>query len=408
MRSWPFERMKYLVRINDRALSEDTDPDFEFRYIDITTVGRGVLAAEPERMRFSEAPSRARRLVASGDTIVSTVRTYLRAVWPVAEDPNDLAVSTGFAVLTPRTRLEPRYLGWWAQSDPFVEEIVARSVGVSYPAINASDVGDLAMPLPPLPEQRTIADYLDAETARIDALIAKKRRMIELLKEREQATRDEWMTELFGHFGAVPLRRIASSIEQGWSPQCDNVEASPEEWGVLRTSAVSAGVFAAEENKRLPPEVAPDRRWIVQDGDLLITRGSGSASMVGQVAVAETQGRRLLLSDLLYRVKLGQGTPRFVWQVLRSPYLRSITVSAIRTDAGQTLKVRLEDLKALPIPAAQLEEQERALCQLVGRLETLAGPRRAILAQMSLLTEHRQSLITAAVTGELAIPGVAA
>jgi|SRR5579875_3708311 len=59
-----------------------------------------------------------------------------------------------------------------AQSEPLVERIMAYSVGVSYPAINASDIGRFAIPLPPLDEQLAISAFLDRETARIDQLIA--------------------------------------------------------------------------------------------------------------------------------------------------------------------------------------------------------------------------------------------
>ena len=110
-------QLRHLVRINERALSDATDPQFEFRYIDIGMVGRGVLLEEPQWLTFADAPSRARRLVRSGDTIISTVRTYLRAVWPVADPAEDLVVSTGFAVLTPGPEIDGRYLGWLAQSN---------------------------------------------------------------------------------------------------------------------------------------------------------------------------------------------------------------------------------------------------------------------------------------------------
>ncbi len=178
--------LKHLVGINQRVLPETTDPGREIRYVDIGSVGRGRLVKEPERMRFSDAPSRARRLVRQGDTIVSTVRTYLRAVWPVGGDTADLVVSTGFAVLTPK-EVDPRYFSWWVLSDAFIEEMVARSVGVSYPAINASELGDLPIQLPTLAEQRAIADYLGVATRRIDALISKTHRIIALLAERRQA-----------------------------------------------------------------------------------------------------------------------------------------------------------------------------------------------------------------------------
>ena len=135
-------------------------------------------------MRFGDAPSRARRRVQPGDTIISTVRTYLRAVWPVVGATDDLVVSTGFVVLSPRPGLDARFLGWLAQSDLVIEEVVARSVGVSYPAINGLDVGELAVPVPSLHAQRAIAAYLDAETAAIDALLTARRHMLELLEER--------------------------------------------------------------------------------------------------------------------------------------------------------------------------------------------------------------------------------
>jgi type I restriction enzyme S subunit len=188
-------RLKYLVQINERTLPETTDPALEFRYIDIGAVGRGMLIEEPALMSFADAPTRARRLVRTGDTIISTVRTYLRAVWPIRGAAEDLVVSTGFAVLSPGPEMDPGYLGWLMQSDVVVEEVVARSVGVSYPAINAAEIGDIRVPVPSLDTQRAIADYLDTETASINVLIGNATgahtgaldRLAMLLRERRQA-----------------------------------------------------------------------------------------------------------------------------------------------------------------------------------------------------------------------------
>ena len=180
-------RIKYLSKINTSALPESTPPDREIRYVDISSVGRGIVQAEPALLTFESAPSRARRLVKHGDTIVSTVRTYLRAVLPIRNPQPDLVVSTGFAVLTPGPDLIPDYFSWVLQSDMFIDEVVARSVGVSYPGINAGEIGDIRVPFPVLADQQRIAEYLDAETARIDALIEKSQRMIDLLRERRQA-----------------------------------------------------------------------------------------------------------------------------------------------------------------------------------------------------------------------------
>jgi type I restriction enzyme S subunit len=178
--------IKYLASINKNSLPENTDPDFEFIYIDISQINGGYLSGDPERIHFVDAPSRARRLVSSGDTIVSTVRTYLRAVWTVDDNANDYVVSTGFAVLTPE-KIAHGYFSWWMQSSVFIEETVARSTGVSYPAINASELGEFKMRVPSSDQQQQIADFLDRETNRIDAIIGKCRESVALLRERRQA-----------------------------------------------------------------------------------------------------------------------------------------------------------------------------------------------------------------------------
>jgi type I restriction enzyme S subunit len=185
--NWVSTRLKHVVRINPEILGEDTPADREFRYIDIGATGRGKLETEPVRMTFAEAPSRARRVLAPGDTIISTVRTYLRAVWTLTTRDRDLVGSTGFACLRPSARIDAAFLGWLAQSDAVVEEVVARSVGVSYPAINPAAIGMIKVALPSMARQRAIAEYLDREAANIDALIEKLGRELQVLRERRQA-----------------------------------------------------------------------------------------------------------------------------------------------------------------------------------------------------------------------------
>lgn len=99
---WDVRRLKHWVGINGSVLPETTDPDFVFRYLEIGAIDNGELLQEPVRIRFSDAPSRARRVVKNGDTVISTVRTYLKAVWFADKTIGDLICSTGFAVLTPQ------------------------------------------------------------------------------------------------------------------------------------------------------------------------------------------------------------------------------------------------------------------------------------------------------------------
>ena len=204
---WDARRLKYWVEINKRTLSEKTDPDFEFRYIEIGGVSAGALLNEPAAIRFGRAPSRARRIVRQGDTIVSTVRAYLKAVWFAEDDDDDLVCSTGFAVLTPKPDAFPKFVSYVAQSDAFTHQVMVNSVGVAYPAISNSKLRSLLVPVPPLPEQRAIAAHLDAQTAKIDAAIAHYERMAELVAEYWTVLAADAVT------GRIDLRQTAAGVE---------------------------------------------------------------------------------------------------------------------------------------------------------------------------------------------------
>jgi type I restriction enzyme S subunit len=163
----PVVPLKYLVTINPAALREDTPLDYEFRYIDISSVSSHGEVTDVTAMSFRDAPSRARRIVKVGDTIVSTVRTYLKAIAYVQENDKELICSTGFAVLRPGDRIYPRFLFYWARSNLFIDEICARSTGVSYPAINAHEIGSLPFPVLAIELQRSIAVFLDEKLAHL-------------------------------------------------------------------------------------------------------------------------------------------------------------------------------------------------------------------------------------------------
>ena len=170
---WSSKRLKYLATYNDEVLAESTDEEKEIDYVEISGVSLSRGIEEIERITFGQAPSRARRKVRSGDILISTVRTYLRAIAKVDNASSDLIASTGFCVVRPNDQVDSGFLGWAAKSEPFISAIVARSVGVSYPAINASELVTIDMPSPPLETQRRIARFLDEKTAQIDGLTEK-------------------------------------------------------------------------------------------------------------------------------------------------------------------------------------------------------------------------------------------
>lgn len=185
---YPRRKIKYVATINDQTLSEETDPSYELKYVDIGNVDSSGQIHGTATYAFSEAPSRARRRVRNGDIIVSCVRTYLQAIAPIQNPPDNLIVSTGFAVVRPRVEVLDAAFAKYALRQPsFLTEVGKRSVGASYPTINASDLGEIPIHLPPIREQRKIAEYLDRKVGELDALLAAKERANDLLKERRTA-----------------------------------------------------------------------------------------------------------------------------------------------------------------------------------------------------------------------------
>ena len=207
---WEVKPLKRWVRLNARTLGQKTNPDFEFRYVDIGSVQTGRLVKELERIRFEAAPSRARRVLRRGDTIISTVRTYLKAIWYVGEDADDLIASTGFAVLTPGKNVETEYLGYVIQSSAFVNRVAANSIGIAYPAIAETVLGRFPVALPPtVDEQQAIVAHIKTESAPLDDAIARTEEEIKLIRE----YRDRLIADVVT--GQVDVR--------GWQPGPDDV-----------------------------------------------------------------------------------------------------------------------------------------------------------------------------------------
>jgi type I restriction enzyme S subunit len=184
---WEVKPLKHWVSMNSATLREDTDPDYGFDYLDISCVGTGFLAADPERMRFANAPSRARRIVQKGDTVISTVRTYLRAVLYISDNWPNLIASTGFCVLRPNNTVIPDLLGYILQSNAFIDRVMVNSIGVAYPAISETKLGTLHLAIAvDQEEQFCILTFIRQETRALDEAIDRSQREIALVREYQE------------------------------------------------------------------------------------------------------------------------------------------------------------------------------------------------------------------------------
>ena len=118
----------------------------------------------------------------------------------------------------------------------------------------------------------------------------------------------EWLGEIPAHWEVKRVRHVVRRIEQGWSPDCENREADDDEWGVMKAGCVNRGIFIESEHKALPAMLAPIPELEIAEGDLLMSRASGSRDLVGSVAVVPECRPHLLLCDKIFRLHTGSET----------------------------------------------------------------------------------------------------
>lgn len=409
---YPRQKLKFAATINDEALAEDVDPDFEIRYIDIGSVDSSGTIHEIATHRFEAAPSRARRIVRDGDVIISTVRTYLQAIAPIASPPDNLIVSTGFAVIRPRPgALDAKFCRYVLREPTFLAEVEMRSTGISYPAINASEVGDIAIPYPPLPEQGVIADFIEAESNHIDALIAAKQRLLELLAEKRRAIVAEAVMR--GLNPAAPLRPSGidwlGEIPANWEVRriatlfTQRDERSQPELPLLEVS-INSGVIVREfSNDKIEGTASDFNTYkVARRGDVAFNK---MRMWQGAVGVAPVDG--LVSPDYTVAEAASCLRPEYAGLLFRTD---SFSAECGRNSQGITwdrLRLYWDGFRDIFMPLPPLAEQDAILEAVQAETAKIDRLRAATEHSITLLKERRGALIAAAVTGQIDIPEAA-
>ena len=292
--------------------------------------------------------------------------------------------------------------------------------------LSSLDVQKLRFALPPDNEElAAIAEYLSREINKIDRLIGAQQELLELLSEKRQATilrsvtqginckaamRDSglpWLGEIPEHWTVCTVRRLVSYIEQGWSPECINRPADTSEWGVLKAGCVNGGKFNPNENKALPETLSPDETIEVHDGDLLMSRASGSPSLVGSIAYLSMPPPRLMLSDKIFRIHLKpNASPRFFAAAFETRYLRQQIEQAISGAEGLANNLTQASLKSITIALPPINEQLDIAAFIKAEISRLTGLAVEAEHAIALLKERRIALISAAVTGQINVRNV--
>lgn len=335
--------------------------------------------------RFNESPELKLR---RGDVLLAKDGNTLGVANIVRSLPRPATVNGSIAVLR-AFDIEPRFMQYVLLSSFMQGHIQSVKDGMGVPHLFQRDIKRFALPRPPLEEQHRIADFLDAETARIDGLVRKKRRLVELLNERIDSM-------VLGLVGAsqlvageagspvVPLRRVLTKIVRPPQPDVGVITA-------YRDGQVTERGSRRAEGYTLPASSEPQGQYVKID-DVVV---HGLDGFAGAIGVSEANGNCSPVYHVC--VPAGAGSPQFYGRLLRllarGGYLGNFTTST----RERAFDFRNWDLFGrIPIPVVPSEAQR----EIARRIDKVRPLREAIERSAALAAERRQALITAAVTAE--------
>ena len=333
----------------------------------------------------------------------------------VVETADDVVCGYHLALLRPRETVHGAFLFRCLQARPVQVQLELAANGVTRFGLPKSGIRNASMPVPPLRQQRAIADYLDRETARLDALVAAKQRLLGLLAEKRRAIvtravtrgldprapmRDSgvpWLGQIPAHWDVWKIGHLAS-VGNGSTPRRDRAAywaGGTVPW--LNSSVVNQAEVTCAEQFVTALAVRECHLPAVNSGAVLI-------AITGQ---GKTRGRAVVLSMdatinqhlAFIRPDPSRMRPWFLRWVLLAAYsfLRSVSDDAGGTKGALTC----EAIGNLRVPAPSPNEQAAILdhiALLTGRMDSL---RAATEKTVSIIKERRTALIAAAVTGKL-------
>lgn len=350
-----------------------------------------------------------------GDILFGKLRPYLAKV-ALADFAG--ASSTEALVLRPGKAAWPPYLRYVLSDKKFIDEVNASTFGAKMPRASWDFIGSRKIPTPDIDTQKTIANFLDRETARIDRLIEKKQRLVDLIREREEAV---FLGAVTGK--DIPGKKISSGVE--W------IGMIPAHWNAPKFTQLARQETGHTPSRKEPSYWVPEECvipwvsladiWQVRKGDRVFI--SDTAEKISQVGMDNSAARLLPENTVILSRTASVGFPAIIakpmattqdfacWicgKNIRPKYLyyvlRAMKPEFRRLMMGSTHQtIYMPDIRAFRTPLPPLEEQEAIVQQLdtsLGKFRRIAS---SVEASIERLHEFRSALITAAVTGQIEV-----
>ncbi len=400
---WEVKRLKYAApaRVSKLEVKPGDAVYVGLEHIESWT-GRLLLENQPETVDSVVGCFKA------GDVLFGKLRPYLAKV---ARPDFDGVCTSEILPLRPAAECSQSYLMYELLNAPYIHWLDSLTYGTKMPRVSPEQVAVSFVSVPPLPEQRAIAAFLDRETARIDALVAKKERLIELLQEKRTAlitravTRGldptvpmkdsgvEWMGEISAHWEVKRLRHIGQAII-GLTYQPDDVVGPEEGVLVLRASNVRDGKVVYEDNVFVRSAIP--ERLRTQLRDIVICARSGSRDLIGKNARIDATGVGLTFGTFMLVFRSAWNS--YLYYVFNSALFEYQSGTFLTSTINQLTVGNLNDM-TVPVPPAEDAVSIAAfLDRETARIDTLIAKVRDAIVR---LRELRTTLISAAVTGKI-------
>ena len=414
--NWNCTRLKNVALVNENSLSISTHSDYILNYLEISNVNnRGIISKnEIRELFFLDAPSRARRIVRNGDTVISSVRPNLQAIAHIKHISENLIASTGFYVVTPiQERLDEKYTYYLIISDGSMQHLEAVAKGVGYPAVDDKDFVTLKFAIPSLLEQRRIVSYLDKTCAAIDKAIEAKQKQLEILDALRKSiihkavTRGlddsvelkdsgvEWLEKIPKHWRIEKLKRLLSQPLMYGTNEAAELD-DPEYPRYIRiTDFGDNGTLKPESFKSLPPDKAEG--YYLEEGDLLFAR---SGATVGKSFLFSNYKGLACFAGYLIRARTNKIKlfPKYLYYFTKSPAY--FTWKNVIFTQATIQNISATKYAYLPVSVPSVNEQQLIIQYLDMKMKSLENMQSNLSDQISTLEQYRKSLIHECVTGK--------
>lgn len=354
-------------------------------------------------------------VVRPGDIVFNKLRTWQGGL---GVSRHEGLVSPAYFVCRPSTLVEPRFLHYLLRSHLYLAELtrVSKFMPPSQFDILWDDLRVIPILTPRIETQRTIADYLDTGVARIDALIFKKQRLIELLEDRidsivfdgirgrltsvespVKSSGIDWLGNVPQHF-ETPWLGAHHTTELGKMLNT-NAAVGPEQYPYIKNTNVKWDHFDLEDLPTMSFDADDRRRCELRPGDVVVCEGGE----VGRSAVWSRHDE-IFFQKALHRVRpVTQNVPRFLMYCLWS----AAKLNVFTVEGNQSTIVHLtgEKLREHRFPWPPLDEQDRIVSLIDAERGRVNEAVKRLEGQILLLSERRQALITSVVTGAVPVPG---